>query len=85
MSIREDAKKIAQRMVDAVSDQGTFQRTYTLEYELFADGFGLSDKRCQLCLEYLEFLGCIKSESNTENAFKIMPRIIDYVECDNLS
>ena len=85
MNIRNDAKKIAQRMVEAVCEQGSFKNTYSLAYEKFADGFGLTDQRRQICFEYLESIGCIKYKSNTEGLFIIMPQIVDFVECDQPS
>ena len=82
MGIRDDAKTVAQRMVEAVCEQGTFKSTYSLGYKNFVDGFGLTEQRRQICFEYLESIGCIKYKSNTDCLFIITPQIVDFVEGD---
>lgn len=85
MGIREDSKKIAQRMLDAVCDEGTFKKYYPLkrkEYELLLN---LTSMRCKLCIEYLEAIGyieCSQDPDTGEPRFKVMPTIVDFLECD---
>lgn len=80
MGIRKDSIAVARCILEAVSEQGTFKNQFSLEYEMFADNFGLSSKQCQLCLEYLEAIGCIQYVVNAEGRFKIMPQIVDFIE-----
>ncbi len=80
MGIRKDSIAVAKCMLEAVSEQGTFKNHFTLEYKTFANNFGLSSKQCQLCLEYLEAIGCIRYVVNDKGQFTVLPQIVDFIE-----
>jgi len=61
MSIREDAKKIIQYMLNIAISQGDLYEHFFIGYDVLAKELGLeNEKYCRICCQYLDQLNYIK-------------------------